>query len=188
MPRNEPPSGLGHQPRAERGFTLIELLIGLLVVSILLAATAPSLGQLRAASTVRTEADQLRETLQRARMLAVLQARQVVVCPSASGQACAETADWSSGWLTFVDSDGNGERESGERVEAVYLVSEPRPRITAPGTRQRLRFSPDGSAFGSNATLSICSTDKRVGGKRVVLSPTGRARIARAPSATCDRD
>lgn len=172
-------------PSRQDGFTLVELLAALLLVSILLGAAAPSLGELRAGSAVRAESDRFTEALQRARLLAVTTGHDVTLCPSPDGIDCGRGGDWSPGWISFLDQDGNGERSDDEPVQDRGTPQAAGVRIAGPASRERIRLDADGTAYGSNATLRVCHERRQAQGRKIILAPTGRVRTADPEPAVC---
>jgi type IV fimbrial biogenesis protein FimT len=81
--------------------TLLELLIALTILTLAAALAAPAFSDWVKANRVRTQATSLALALTAARDIALLQRREVVVCASSNGTACATQANWSSGWVAF---------------------------------------------------------------------------------------
>lgn len=52
--------------------------------------------------------------LQLARSEAIKTSRRVVMCSSTNGTACAESVEWSTGWIVFIDGDGDEALGTGE--------------------------------------------------------------------------
>jgi type IV fimbrial biogenesis protein FimT len=106
----------------------------------------------------------------------------VQACPIEPGGACAEQAHWHTGWMVFADSNGDRDRSSGEPL----LRSAPAIaglNITSSSARRRLRFSPRGTAPGSNASITFCDDRGPEKARQLRLSASGRIRALDPPEA-----
>lgn len=79
------------------GFTLIEMMVVVAIVAILAAMTAPSFNRFVVSSRVISATNDLVAALHLARSEAVTRNASVSLCPG-SGDACANSDDWSGGW------------------------------------------------------------------------------------------
>lgn len=103
--------------------------------------------------------------------------RQVVsICPSNDGSRCAPGRDWSRGWIMF----NNRDRDEPPRIdpdEPVLQVHEVGSdlRITANRRGFTLRAT---QKRATNGTIVVCDAASRVAPKALVVSYTGRPRVA----------
>ena len=105
-------------PRRHAGFTVVELLVVLLIVGIILGLGSPSFSDFRRNSRLTSAANDLLVVGQLARTEAIKRQTSVSICTSAS-PADAEPACGGasfSGYITFVDIDGDCARSAGEQV------------------------------------------------------------------------
>lgn len=172
-----------------RGWTLIELLIVLAIASVLFGLALPAVSAgLEAARSSDARAE-LEASLVMASNHAAIAGVRGVLCPSHDDLACADTPDWSSGWLVFLDSNANRELESGERVLKRQPPLQGRVRLHTTVGRTRIVFQGNGGNAGSNATFTLC--DGRGPGKAraLIMSNTGNLRDGPATAdnlaATC---
>lgn len=158
------------------GFTLIELIITLAVTAILAGIATPSMAGLIEYQRTTAAISSLTTHMQLARMAAVSRNRRAVLCPSGDGRICAIGTDWSSGWILFIDEDGNRRPDQADDILRTDLQPvSAHLRVVSSRGRQQLRYLPDGSSAGSNLTLSICNPAGRLLGQ-VIVNNAGRPR------------
>jgi type IV fimbrial biogenesis protein FimT len=157
----------------QRGFTLVELLVVLVLIAIITGIALPTFKSLIESQRRQDAAQQLVSGIRMARAEAIVRNQVVVIAPIDS--------DWSNGWRTFVDANLNGSKEDDEPT----LVERPGYRgVKVAGNskvRQSIPFdSSGGSTTGGtgNGTLFICEKGRAASQYRVILAPSGRARIA----------
>ena len=105
--------------RADRGITLVETMVTVSIMVILLMVAVPAYKSTIDGNRRATYANELLEDLTLARSEAIKRNKKVVVCASTSGTACLglfPPGDWTSGWIMYVDSNGNGSLDLGETV------------------------------------------------------------------------
>ncbi len=166
------------------GMTLIELVMAIGVAAVLITVAAPGLAELMQRQRVQLVARELHFSLAYARSVAIHESRRVVLCPSEDGETCLRRPDWHAGWIVFVDDDEDREHDPGERLLRVTQAAAPTIRVSAPRSRRRIRYLPDGTSPGSNLTMTVCDTTGVAPPRAVIVSNTGRPReAARGPSA-----
>lgn len=168
------------------GVTLIELSIAMAVAAILAAIAVPSYQALVKRQRVDAVMHLLTSHLASARVTAIAYNTPTVVCPSNGDGVCRKDSDWSVGWLTFRDPDGN--RQPDETID-IYrndpVPLHPGMRILSSSGRRHVRYQPNGFSSGNNLTLRVCY-DGVVAGM-VVVNNSGRIRSARPrDGAPCD--
>lgn len=170
-----------HPQHRQRGVTLIEQLMVLTIIGVLLGIAVPSLHQLMARSELQAAQTDFIAALQHARASAVTSGRRVVFCPSVDAASCAATTHWEHGWVLGVDGDHDNQPDGVPQYTAgargAHLV------IRSSAGRQLVRFQPDGTAGGSNLTLTFCHTDAAAPALNVIISNSGRVRGASASAA-----
>ena len=162
--------------RNQGGLSLIELVMVLVVVSIGLGISLPSLQAFVAGSHMDSARSRLTVTLAHARSEAVVRATDVVVCPGNGNGGCADTIYWQRGWISFIDLNRNGARDAGEPELNVGDASRGIG-IVATNGRRAVRYRPDGSSEGSNVTLTFC--DARGAGRASALALNNAGRLRR---------
>jgi type IV fimbrial biogenesis protein FimT len=157
------------------GFTAIELLITIVIASILLSLALPSFRTFLQNNRLKTETGEFFAAINLARTEAKAQATKVSLCVSANQTGCTGGA-WKDGWLVWVDADGDGTVDAGERI----LRARPAPDngIVLTEGDAVLSFSASGAAGGATS-FEVCD-DTRSGeeGRAIkVFTTTGRARV-----------
>jgi type IV fimbrial biogenesis protein FimT len=177
------------EAKGMRGFTLVELMMALAIVAVLATVALPAFGNLLGRTRQQVAMADLQASLNQARSSAVSRGMHVIACPSIDQLNCLHTTQWHHGWLLFADLDHDGRRSDDEPVIG---TSQPRQEgIGILGTtgRPRIDYQSDGSAGGTNITLTVC--DRNAGAARartLVVSASGRIRLGQptpAAAAAC---
>jgi type IV fimbrial biogenesis protein FimT len=159
-----------------RGFTLYELLMTLALVGILLAAGLPAFSGTLARQRQAVEINALFHALHLARKESIVRRKVVSLCPSLDGQRCEPGTDWSAGWILFENTDRDSPPvvDPGEPVLKSHAVSgEIRILANRRGFTLRATF-----LRATNGTFVVCDRHDRIPGKGLVVSYTGRPRVA----------
>jgi len=167
--------------RALGGYSLYELIITTLAVGTLISLGVPTFGGLLADTRLRAEVDALFHAVYLARKESVFRRREVVLCPSPDGEACVQATDWSGGWLMFVnlDRDAPAAVDAGEPVLQRHRGG---AHSTIVANRQYFAFRST-ELRATNGTFVFCDVAGRTEPRALVVSYTGRPRVARS-----DRD
>jgi type IV fimbrial biogenesis protein FimT len=176
------------KPPHGKGFTLIELMMVLAIVAVLLTLALPAFGKLVGRTHAQVARSQLITALNQARIAAVNRGARVVACPSSDQVRCDRSTQWHHGWLVFTDLDRDGDRSDGETVITVTQTQPHGVAILGTRGRPRVDFLPDGSASGSNLSLTLCDRATGIAGaSAVIVSQSGRVRHGPAkPAAAAD--
>ena len=162
--------------RSTRGFTLYELLMTMMLIGVLVSIGLPSFSGTLARSRQTTEINALFHAIHLARKESIRRRQVVTLCPSSDGDTCVRTNDWSTGWLrcNHADQDSPPQVDPGEvvvlrhRVIAAFRVSANRRAFTLRATYKR----------ATNGTFVVCDRRARVPAKALIVSYTGRPRVA----------
>jgi len=162
--------------RRNRGFTLYELLMTLGLAALLLSIGIPSFTGTLARSRQAVEINVLFHALHLARKESIMRRKVVSLCPSRDSMTCSPGKDWSSGWLLFetADRDSPPEVDPGEVVLRSHRVSDAiRIQANRRGFTLRATF-----LRATNGTFVVCDAGDRIRPKGLVVSYTGRPRVA----------
>lgn len=173
-PQRPNPMDQAHQ---QRGFNLFELSMALAISAILLSLAVPAMTEFRARQQLRAVRTELYSSLQLARIEAVTHAKHVVLCPSTDGAYCANGTRWDTGWIVFLDLDKDRERSVDEALMWVGSVDAQQVRISTSRGRTRIRYSPLGTAPGTNLSIKLCHQALPQTSSKLIVSNAGRVRI-----------
>lgn len=159
----------------QQGFNALELIVTMAIVAILLAAAVPSFKQHGWNLRMKTAMDMLQTDINLARSYAVSHGVQTVVCPAGAITGCAGISDWQDGWIVFTDITGDQQRQDSEpllkQAGATEFLA-----IQSSRSRTHLRFSPNGTAPGSNMTILFCDQRGAQHAGKIIVSSSGRIR------------
>jgi type IV fimbrial biogenesis protein FimT len=180
--------------KAQSGFTLLELMLVVVLAGILLGIGVPAMGDYIRNARMTGAANDVMVGLHFARSEAIKRRVPVTLCTStnaitSANPTCAASA-FLTGWIAFVDTNQNGQRNAGEQV---LLQREPLPNtIIGRSLTNPLRVIYLDNGFAVNTALTrLVLCDERgndaSGGelsaaRGILISVTGRAGVTRDPA------
>ncbi|MNR84382.1 hypothetical protein D3C72_151810 [compost metagenome] len=159
------------------GYTLIELMVVLAISASLLAIGIPAFYKLILSQRLTTHSNALLMAVKLARSEAIHRGRRVDLVP-------LDGANWSKGWLVFVDQNHNQRRDPGETLIYSYSIHTSELRITP-----RFRDSKVQYIAYNGSGRSVSNTGKQLSQsghwllelgtdtRKVVINFLGRPRI-----------
>ncbi|AKS40631.1 GspH/FimT family pseudopilin [Wenzhouxiangella marina] len=139
--------------RAQAGFTLLELIITVALAAILLSLALPSLRAVVQNNRLTVQANDLQTAFQFARSEALKRSRPVSVCASDTSSAddadleCG--ADWTLGWIAYVDDEIEGTDATGiDEVLRRWPPLRGDATLNHDGDEDFVRYLADGSVDG----------------------------------------
>lgn len=176
----------------QAGYSLIELLVVMALGVILLSIAAPSMTGILDTERSRSFGNALLSSLNLARSEAIKRNARAVLCKSADGLSCTFSGGWEQGWLVFHDVNNNAALDSGEQVIDRQGPAPQGLSLTGnANVANYVSYSASGSAKLINGgfqagTFTLCLAS--VSGadvRKLVLSPTGRARSKKGLPSDC---
>ncbi|MEL7312471.1 MAG: GspH/FimT family pseudopilin [Pseudomonadota bacterium] len=168
---------------AQAGFSLFELLLVAAIAGLLALSAMPSLSRWQANQRAHTTLVALADDIAHARRVSNSAASGLVLCPSANGDQCDRTRDYSGGWIVFRVADTSNTPTRDLR-EPVLSRGVPAAGVRLIANRTVFRFT-NATRRSTNGTFTACDGAGRVVAKRLVVSYSGRARFATAADSSC---
>ncbi|TAM45005.1 MAG: pilus assembly protein [Gammaproteobacteria bacterium] len=149
----------------------------LAIAGVLAATAAPAMQNIVYEQRLTAYVNELFGDLQLARSEAIKRVVQVTLCKSSDGAACSTTSNWQSGWIVFVDTDGDETADSGETIIKVRQALESGVTLRYGSSYDYVYYKSDGTAW-PNATFTFCDTRGASYARAIIVSNTGRARTS----------
>ena len=162
--------------RCDRGFTLWELVCTLAVVGVALAMAAPSFTSFLLDARMTTDVNAVVLAVQLARSEAAKRGAPVIVCRTYDRRLClGDEVIASAGVMVFVNAD---ERLPPSRADAEPLLYAHTPEVRGSNRANRPFFEFRIGRRSTNGTFVFCDQRGAAGAKAVIVSYTGRPRVA----------
>ncbi len=167
--------------RREGGFTLIELMVTIAILGIVLSVGVPSYRAIVMDNRMSSQANLFATSIKLARSNAVKYQRNATVCSSSDFDAavptCAASADWSDGWIVWVDKDRDAATDANEIISVFGPVHDSSELKSTSANR----FTYDARGFATTAAGELTLCDSRSGemGRIIKVNATGRTNISR---------
>jgi type IV fimbrial biogenesis protein FimT len=146
------------------------------IASILMATAVPALKNYSWNLRMKTAMEMLQTDLTLARRRAISLNADTVVCPASGTPECMGSPDWQNGWIVFIDLNGDRQRQTSEPAlkqagETEFMT------ITSSSARSSVHFYPNGSAPGSNLSVTFCDKRGARSAGKLTVSNSGRIRL-----------
>lgn len=167
------------KPYDTQGFTLIELLIILGIIMLLANMAVPSLTKLIHQEKITAEVNRLTGAIQVSRNTAATHSSKVTLCPSNDGRNCSK--NWSSGYLAFIDKNGDRKRSSNEAIITQHKNTNKNIQLNwrAFGTKHSLQWLPTGITNHQNGSFEYCYKNKPKLSRGLYITKAGRVRLSK---------
>ena len=155
------------------GLTLPELLLTLAVGSILLLVGVGGFRHLLLEARMTAAVNAMTRDLHLARQVANVRGHPVTLCPAATLSGCPGTGSWADGWSVVAPGPGG----------PLLLTTTPAPPgLVLHSNRVAYVFRPF-SRRDTNGTIGFCDVRGAAAVRALVISPSGRPRLASGPEA-----
>ncbi|WP_284691689.1 GspH/FimT family pseudopilin [Deefgea salmonis] len=166
------------------GFSLIEMMIVVALLAIIASIAAPNLQTFMKNGQLTGASEELINSLGLAKSEAIKRGISITICnsgnPSADAPTCKTgTPDWRTGWIIFVDTNGDKLKDTDEEVLRVTQAIKNVDSIDSDQLAIRFRAVILGDLADTNITFCNSGTTKRV----VNVDKLGR--ISRTQNGTC---
>lgn len=177
---------MNNYKKSNYGFTLIEIMVVVAIVGIFASIALPSFANLIERNRNTTATNELVSNLLLAKSEALKRSNNVTVCPSTDQTTCSPNRDFSTGWIIFLDCNGND--TAGEVVadcgpngeEEIIKVREPFDSLyMRNNSDSKITFEYSGR-LGSNSTFNI-GKDSSSLQNRVIINRIGRVSSKKLP-------
>ncbi len=164
-----------------KGFTLVELMVALAILAILVMAAAPTFNATLKRNRIESQLKDLSSHVKLARSEAISRSRTVTMCRSSDQTTCSTAApvgNWSIGWITFLDINGNATIDADDIVLRVHeglgrnilTVSDANP---IPGNVGDIQFTRNG--VNTRVTFQMCEDGgDNTMARALIMELTGR--------------
>jgi len=158
------------------GLTLIELLVALTIIAVIAMAGVPALRGLVMSQRMTAQINDFVHGVFLAKQSAHTRQADTVICKSPTGRDCDHAAEWTDGWLMFVNFDQDTPAHV-DTTEPILAVGGTFRGGSIKANRREFVFR----AFqrhSTNGTLVFCDARGEERAKALVISYTGRPRVA----------
>lgn len=165
--------------RFHSAFTLIELLITLALLFILSGMALPSFKELLDNSKLTTQVDGLVKVINLSRTTAISANRKVTICPTEDSKTCL--SDWSIGYMSFIDNNGDRKLNDNERVLSFYKNHDEKSTLSwkAFGFRKSLQWLETGITNHQNGSFQFCYNNDASKSRALIITKAGRIRYSK---------
>jgi type IV fimbrial biogenesis protein FimT len=157
------------------------MMVTVSVLAILVSLGVPAFQAFSLKQSMSSAINALHNDLLVGRSHAINRTTQVVSCPGNPYRGCTGFGNWSDGWIVFDDpnadqafQDGETILRHGQKVENLVILGS--------SGRSNIRFYPNGTAPGSNGSISFCGLGGPEKARKLVISNLGRIRRDSAPT------
>ncbi len=164
-------------PRPPTGLTLVELLAAVAAGAILLTVAVPGFRHLLLEARMTAAVNAMVHDLHLARQAANLRGQTVVLCPGAVATRCPPGGSWQDGWGVIAPAD-----PPVADIASVLAMRGRRTGVELQSNRAAYEFRPF-TRRDTNGTIGFCDSRGSAAVRAVVISPTGRPRLASSAEA-----
>lgn len=164
-------------PRPPPGLTLVELLAAVAAGAILLTVAVPGFRHLFLEARMTAAVNAMVRDLHLARQAANLRGQTVVLCPGAVATTCPTRGSWNDGWGVVAPG-----HPPGAATTIVLAMRGRQAGVELQSNRAAFEFRPF-TRRDTNGTIGFCDSRGSAAVRAVVISHTGRPRLASSAEA-----
>lgn len=150
----------------------MELMVTVAIMAIVAAMAYPSFADTLRSNYASTTTNELLGSLALARSEAIRANGFAGICPSATGTSCG--GDWNGGWLVWLNDNGDGIVNPGERV---LRYSQAKPKADVTSTATSINFDARGRATTGAQSITVTPKGSTTHTRCLAIGPTGQATI-----------
>ncbi|STX51363.1 type IV pre-pilin [Legionella busanensis] len=161
------------------GFTLIEFLIAMVLTAIFLALAVPSYYSTIQNNKVVSVVNEMSAGVHLARMESIRRGVRVIVCAANSSlTGCGSAAQWTQGWLIFIDPNNNNNIDTQADIIRIHEALPTNVAITA--NNALVSFDSSGFLTSGAFTMTVNAPGCRGDNVRIInISASGRLSLSR---------
>ena len=175
--------------QASRGSLLVDWSTALSIGATALMVAVPGLRTFVHESQRCAVVNQLQQEMRQASRSAGQLGQTVTLCASTPGSdRCAEHGNWSSGWIAFVDMNGDGQMQDDEAKLRLWRTQNTQRNIVVAATSATFSFRPYFARpyLGTVPGHVVVCDRKGYGGSRMIeIDRAGAPRLADAGQRNC---
>ena len=166
--------------KREGGFTLLELMVTIAILAIVLSIGVPSYRGVIMDNRMAAQANLFATSIKLARSNAVKYQRSATVCSSSNFDAavptCSSNADWSNGWIVWVDKDRDATTDANEVISVFGPIHNASTLSSGAAA-----FTYDARGFGTTgaADMTLCDSRTAETGRLIRVNTVGRTNVSR---------
>jgi len=147
--------------KKQYGLTIPELMIAIAIFAILVSVAVPQFNNLMRRQELNSKVSLLKSTLAYARNEAISRRKDVVICGTTDGETCADSADWSSGWLVFVDEDTDNVFDTDDLLvrSSAWKSNKSKLLISSTADPKVVHYNERGESDGGVQAMMVCRAD-----------------------------
>ena len=127
---------------------------------------------------IKTQVDDLAKVLRVSRTTAVNVNDKVTICPTDDNHKCI--SDWSAGYMSFIDKNGNRVLDADESILNIYTNKNDESNLSwkAFGHRKSIQWLETGITNHQNGTFYFCHEDATKS-RALIITKAGRIRYSK---------
>jgi type IV fimbrial biogenesis protein FimT len=166
------------------GVTLPELLVALCIVAIIATLSIPTFKELGRSLAVLGATHELMAALHTTRSAAITRGHPGVIClTDATARCISGTARRGQSFRAWINTRGESPARP-DPTEPTILMGQLPPGVELRGSRASLTFWPVSRA-GTTITIAVCDQQGLARPELVIVSQSGRPRLARGSDVAC---